>query len=513
MQATGDLGDILPLLAQLLSIPTGDRYPLPILTPQPQRKEKTLEALAAHAERLAASQPLLMVFEDVHWADPTSLELLDLIVERTPRRRLLLILTARPEFASPWADRIQTTSVALGRLPPRQSEAIIAGVVQGEYLPKDVTDKILDRADGIPLFIEELTKAVIESDALADDRDQGTAKGSRPTPEIPMTLHASLLARIDRTGPGREIVQIGAALGRHFSYHLISAVAAMPQHRLDEALAGLAEAQLIWRRGSPPDAEYTFKHALVQDAAYGTLQREQRRALHARIAETLENQFPELSDSQPESLAYHWTEAGLREKGAALWGKAGQLSLTRSALKEAAAQLTRALDLIGALAGTPALRQEQIRLQIALANTLMHTNGYAAPETKEALAYARSLVERAEALCEPAEDPLLLLSVLHGFWVANHVAFNGDAVRDLAIEFMALAKTQKTVFPLVVGHRVMGTSQLYLGEIAESLRHLDRALLLYEPAEHRALATRFGQDAGVAILSKSAIGSVASGVS
>jgi len=499
-QSMTDRGNAMALFAQLLSIPTGDRYPLPALTPQ-QRKEKTLEALAAHVEGLAASQPLLLVFEDVHWADPTSLELLDLIIERTPQRRLLLILTARPEFASPWADRIQTTSVALGRLPPRQSEAIIAGVVQGKYLPKDISNKILDRADGIPLFIEELTKAVVESDALAGDGDHGTAKGPRPTPEIPMTLHASLLARIDRTGPGREIVQIGAALGRRFSHHLISAVAAMPQHRLEEALAGLVEAELIWRRGNPPDAEYTFKHALVQEAAYGTLRREPRRSLHARIAETLESQFANIADARPELLAHHYTEAGLLEKAAALWGKAGQLSLARSALKEASAQLTRALDLIEALPGTPSLRQEQIKLQIAFANSLMHTKGYAAPETKKALAYARLLVERAEVLGEPTEDPLLLLSVLHGFWVANHVAFNGDAVRDLAVEFITLAQTQKTVFPLVVGHRVMGTSQLYLGEIAESLTHLDRALLLYEPAEQRALATRFGQDAGVAILS------------
>jgi len=499
-QSAVNLDNTVSLLAQLLSIPTGDRYPLPALTPQ-QRKEKTLEALAVHVEALAASQPLLLVFEDVHWADPTSLELMDLIVERAPLRRLLVLVTARPEFLSPWAGRIQTTSVVLGRLPPRQCEAIIAAVVQGKLLPKAIANKILDRADGIPLFIEELTKAVVESGTLADTRNYDTTKGPRPTPEIPMTLHASLLARLDRIGPGREIVQIGAALGRHFSYHLISAVAAMPQHRLDEALAELVEADLIRRRGSPPDAEYTFRHALVQDAAYGTLRREPRRALHARIAETLETQFADLADTQPELLAYHYTEAALLEKGAALWGKAGQLSLTRSALKEAAAQLTRALDLIGAVPGTPALRREQIKLQIALANALMHTKGYAAQETKAALGYARLLVERAEALGEPPEDPLLLLSVLHGFWVANHVAFNGDAVRDLAVEFMTLAEAQKTVFPLVVGHRVMGTSQLYLGEIEKSLTHLDRALLLYDPAGHRALATRFGQDAGVAILS------------
>jgi tetratricopeptide (TPR) repeat protein len=275
----------------------------------------------------------------------------------------------------------------------------------------------------------------------------------------------------------------------------------MPQPQLDEALARLVEAELIWRRGHPPDAEYTFKHALVQDAAYGTLRHEARRALHERIANTLERRFPDVTDTQPELLAHHFTEAGLVEKALYLWGKAGELSLTRSALKEAAAQFNRALGLIGALPGTTALRREEIKLQIALANALMHTKGYAAHETKAALDRARALVEKAESLFEPLEDPLLFLSVLHGFWVANHVAFDGKAVRDLSAEFMTLAKRLGTEFPLVLGHRIVGTSQLYLGDIEGGRDHLDRAMALYDPARHRALGMRFGQEAGVAILS------------
>jgi len=498
VRATGDLGNAVPLLAHLMSVPTGDRYQSPTLAPQ-RRKEVTLEALAVYIERQAASQPLLLVIEDMHWADPTSVELIDLIVDRAPRRRFLVILTSRPEFASPWAGRIQTTSMALGRLASRQCAAIIAGVAQGKCLPESVAKEILHRADGIPLFVEELTKAVVET-ALADAGDYDAATG-RSKLEIPMTLHASLLARLDRLVSAREVVQTGAALGRRFSHQMIAAVTAMPQQRLDEALAELVQAELIWRRGSPPDAEYTFKHALVQDAAYGTLLREPRRALHARIAETLASQFVDIADTQPDLLAHHCNEAGLIEKAAALWGKAGQLSLTRSALKEAAAQLARALVLIESLPGATHLRRDQIKFQIALANALMHTKGYAAPETKVALDRARSLVERAEALGEPLEDPLLLLSVLHGFWVASHVAFDGDAVRGLSLEFMALAEKQQTIFPLVLGHRLMGTSLLYLGSIAQGRLHLDRALSLYDPAEHRPLATRFGQDAGVAILS------------
>jgi class 3 adenylate cyclase/predicted ATPase len=499
-QATTVFASAVPLIADLLSIPTDDSCPRLTITPE-KRKEKTLAALLAHVEGLAASQPLLLVIEDVHWADPTSLELIDLIVERAPHLRLLVIVTFRPEFVSPWASRIQTTPISLGRLPPRQCAEIVAGVIQGKSLPTAIIDEILERADGIPLFVEELAKAVVETGALAGSGDHLTKAGPRTALDIPATLHASLLARLDRLGSAREVAQIGAALGRRFTHQLISAVAAMPQQQLDDALARLVNAELIWRRGSPPDAEYTFKHALVQDAAYGTLLRDSRRALHTRIAETLESKFADITDGQPELLAYHYTEAGLIEKAAGLWGKAGQMSLARSALKEAAAQLSRALSQMETLPGTPALRREQIKIQIALANALMHTKGYAAPETKASLDRARLLVERAEALGEPPEDPLLLFSVLHGFWVANHVAFNGDAVRDLAVEFMTLAERQRTTFPLVLGHRVMGTSLLYLGDIVEGRAHLDKAMSLYDPAEHRLLGTRFGQEGGVAILS------------
>ena len=244
-----------------------------------------------------------------------------------------------------------------------------------------------------------------------------------------------------------------------------------------------------------------FKHALVQDAAYGTLLREPRRALHARIAETLESQFAEIAENQPELLARHCTEAGLIEKAAGFWGKAGQRSLERSALVEAVEQLTRALDQIAALPATPALRREQIKLQVALITPLIHVKGYAAPETKAAAERARLLIEQAEALGEPPEDPLLLFSVLYGFWVANYVAFNGDVMRELAAQFLALAEKQGATVPLMIGHRLMGISLLATGDIAQGRAHFDQAIALYDPAEHRPLATRFGQDVRVAILS------------
>jgi class 3 adenylate cyclase/predicted ATPase len=498
--ATGSVGDTVPLLADLLSIRTGDRYPAVALTPQ-QRRERTLAALVAYVTGLTATRPVLLVVEDMHWADPATLELVDLVVEAAPRLRLLVIVTFRPEFVSPWAGRIQTTPLTLGRLPPRQCAAIIDGVVHGKRLPPEIAAEIIERTDGVPLFVEELTKAVLESGALAEAGDGYTVAGPLPSLTIPMTLRGSLLARLDRLAPVRDVAQIGAALGRRFSHQLIAAVAAMPAQQLNDALARLVSAELIWRRGSPPDAEYTFKHALVQDTAYGTLLREPRRALHARIAQTFETQFPDIADSQPELLAHHYTEAHRLEKAAMLWGKAGQSSLARSGLREAASQLQRAMDQIETLPGTPALRREQIKFQIALANALMHLRGYSAPETADALDKARFLVDQVEALGEPLDDPLALFSVLHGVWVANHVAFDGDAVRTLAVQFMAVAAKSKESFPLVVAHRIMGTSLLFLGDIADSRSHFDQALALYDPPRHRGLATRFGQDAGVAILS------------
>ena len=297
-QGTNDLSEAVPLLADLLSIPTGDRYPPLNLTPQ-KRKEKTLHAQLAQLEGLAARQPVLMVWEDVHWSDPTTRESLDLLIDRVPTLRVLVILTFRPEFTPPWIGRPHVTMLTLNRLPRRQGAEMIAYVTGGKALPKEIADQIIDRTDGVPLFIEELTKTVVESGIVTEAGDHYAVAGPMAPLAIPTSLHASLLARLDRLAPTREVAQIGAALGRSFSYELISAVAGMPQQKLDEALEQLASAELIFRRGMPPDAEYTFKHALVQDAAYSTLLRSRRQQLHARIATTLESQFPEIVAAQP----------------------------------------------------------------------------------------------------------------------------------------------------------------------------------------------------------------------
>ena len=487
------------LLSEMLSVPNDGRYPQLELTPQ-QRRHKTLEALTAQLEALAQAKPVLMIFEDAHWIDPTSLEGVGRTVDRLRTLGVLLIVTYRPEFEPPWIGRPHVSALTLNRLGEREIAAMIDRVTGNKALPESIRQDIIDRTDGVPLFVEEMTKAVLETENESEAR-RTTAAVPSPALAVPASLHASLMARLDRLGPAKEVAQIGAAIGREFSHSLLAAVVQKPEAELNSAVDRLIAASLLFRQGVPPHATYLFKHALVQDAAYGTLLREPRRALHARVAEALESQFAEIAENQPELLARHCTEAGLIEKAAALWGKAGQRSLARSALVEAAEQLTRALDQIAALPATPALRREAIKLQVALISPLVHVKGYAAPETKAATERAHALIEQAEALGEPPEDPLLLFSVLYGFWAANYVAFNGDVTRELAARSLALAEKQGAKIPLMIGHRLMGMSLLHTGEIALGRAHHDRAIARYDPAEHRPLATRFGQDVGMALLS------------
>ena len=487
------------LFAEMLSLTNDGRYPKLELSPQ-QRRQKTLEALTAQLEALSSSNPVLMIFEDAHWIDPTSLEAVGRAVDRIRTLGLLLIVTYRPEFEPPWIGQPHVTALTLNRLGEREIAAMIDRLTGNKLLPVGIRQDIIERTDGIPLFAEEITKAALEAESEGA-AERTIAAVPSPSLAVPASLHASLMARLDRLGPAKEVAQIGAAIGREFSHALISAVARKPEAELGSALNRLIQAGLVFRQGVPPQAAYLFKHALVQDAAYGTLLREPRRALHARIAEMLESQFPEVAENQPELLARHSSEAGLIEKAAGLWGKAGQRSLARSALVEAIKQLTRALDLIAALPATTAMRRDQIKLQVALANALMHTKGFATHETKAALGQARSLIEKAEALGEPPEDPLLLFSILYGFWATNYVGHNGDALRELALQFLALAKKQTATGPLMVAHRLMGTSLSTTGDLVEGRTHLDKAIALYERAEHSPLATRFGQDVGVVILS------------
>jgi class 3 adenylate cyclase/DNA-binding response OmpR family regulator/predicted ATPase len=488
------------LIADLLSLPMEGTHALQQLTPK-ERKERTLAALSARIAGLAMRQPILVLVEDAHWLDPTSAEFFRSLVELIAKFPVMMLITTRLDFVPPWPVSANMTCLTLARLGREDAGLLVQRVVGRKPLPEEVMNQILSQTDGVPLFIEELTKMLLESRILREGSDRYEMIGPYPAQQIPKTLHGSLLARFDRLGPAKEVAQIGAVIGREFSHELISAVCTSSDGQLQGALDELISSQLVFRRGTHSNTIYSFKHALVQDAAYGTLLRETRRAIHARIAEALEGQYAEIVESQPEVLARHFTEAGQIEKAAGLWGKAGLQSLTRSALMEARTQLSRALMQIAALQGTAALRRQQIKFQVALANALMHTKGYASSDTKASFVQAREYIERAEALGEHPEDPLLLFAVIYGFWVGNYVAFNGDALRALASQFMSLAEKQGGTVPQMIGHRLMGTSLMCTGDISKSRTHYDQALALYDSAEHRALATRFGQDIGVVVLS------------
>jgi class 3 adenylate cyclase/predicted ATPase len=486
------------LFAEVLSLPNDGRYPTLDLTPQ-QRRQRTLEALTGQLERLASQRPVLMIFEDVHWIDPTSLEALTRSVDQIKALSALLIVTFRPEFIAPWVGQSQVTSIILSRLGERDAATIVASLAGNKELPADVLAEIVERTDGVPLFVEEMTKAVLEAESESDAR-KTTAAVPSSSMAVPASLHASLMARLDRLGSAKEVAQIGAVIGREFSHPLLAAVVSEPEAQLLSALERVTAAGLMLRQGVPPQATYLFKHALIQDAAYGTLLRGPRRALHARIADTLESQFADIAETQPELVARHCTEAGLIEKAAGLWGKAGQRSLERSALVEAAEQLSRALSQIKTLPAAPALRREAIKLQVAFATVLFHVKGYTAPETIAAFERADAMIQEAEVLGERPEDELLRFSVLYGQWTGNHSAGNLVSALEVAKHFLAVAEKQPLSAPLLMAHRVMGATLCLLGQFATARQHLDRAVMLYCPKEHEPLATRFGQDIGVAAL-------------
>jgi class 3 adenylate cyclase/predicted ATPase len=486
-QATDDLGEAAPLIAALLSLPTGERYPPLNLTLQKQ-KEKTIRALVAQVEGLAERQPVLMLFEDAQWSDPTSLEVFDLIIDRVPTLPVLLIVTFRPEFTPPWTGRPHVTSRGLNRLAPRQRAEMIVGVTGGKALPQEIAAQIIDRTDGVPLFVEELTKAVVESGILTDAGDHYTAAGPVRALAIPTSLQASLLARLDRLAPVREVAQIGAALGRQFSHELIGAVARMPPAQLDEALAQLVGAELIYRRGTSPDAEYTFKHALVQDAAYSTLLRSRRQQLHARIAGTLEERFPDIVAAQPALLAHHCTEAGLTEKAIEYWLAAGRQAWGRSAAAEAVALLHRGLTLVPALPDGDWRRETELDLRIALGPALIMNRGWAAPELAE-------VYSRARELASTLNRPRALLFALWGQVTDHWARADLKRAQRLAVELRELGETAGDVPMQMLGCEAGGMACFHLGEFTAGRTSLEKGLALYDPAHRPSYSELLSYDA------------------
>jgi class 3 adenylate cyclase/predicted ATPase len=453
------------VLADLLSLPSSERHPLPSLSPQ-RKKERTLEALVRQLEGLAYRQPVLMVFEDAHWIDPTSRELLDLTVERVRSLPVLLIVTFRPEFQSPWTGQPQVSMLALNRLDRRDRIALVEQITGDETLPGVVVDQIVERTDGVPLFVEELTKSVLESGV--------------PLVGIPTTLHDSLMARLDRLDSVRRVAQIGAAIGREFSYELLHAVSRLPDDELQAALARLSASELVFQRGTPPEAVYSFKHALVQDAAHGSLLRSTRQQLHAQIAAALEAQSPELIDSQPELFAQHYAEAGLVEKSIVCWGKAGHRSTARFAMAEAAAQLQKGLDQLALLPVTPERQRQELDFRSALGAASLAVKGQAASETGQAYARARELWEQ---LGSPSE----FLKVPYG--QSLHHLFRGEF--DLALrvdeDLLRLSAQRNDSAGLVLGHLSSGRTLWLVGKFASSRSHLEAAIALYDPISHSSL--------------------------
>jgi class 3 adenylate cyclase/tetratricopeptide (TPR) repeat protein len=476
-QGTNDLSEAVPLLADLLSIPTGDRYPPLELTPQ-KRKEKTLTTLVTQLDGLSSRQPVLVVYEDVHWSDPTTRESLDLLVDRVPTLRVMMILTFRPEFTPPWIGRPHVTLLTLNRLPRRQGAEMIAYVIGGKALPKEIAEQIIDRTDGVPLFIEELTKTVVESGIVTEVGDHYALAGPITPLAIPTSLHASLLARLDRLAPTREVAQIGAALGRSFSYELISAVAGVPQHKLDEALEQLASAELIFRRGIPPDAEYTFKHALVQEAAYSTLLRTRRQQLHGRVVTTLENLFPEVVIAQPALMAQHCGEAALSEKAVGYWLKAGQQAVARSAMTEAVAQSQKGLDLLTSLPDNSTRQQQELDLRITLGQALIATKGWAAPLVGETYARARQLAEELNR-----SD--YLHPLLQGQGSFHLLRSELKLALSLAQQIEEIGKTRNDAGMLLAGCTNQGIICFYSGEFVTARDVLEQCYA--DPADRTAV--------------------------
>ena len=474
------------LLSSLLSIPASDRFPVPALPPQ-RLKERTFAALMAYLKRMTGLGPLLAIFEDIHWIDPTSLELLSWMVEQAPTMGILIVATSRPEFKVPWPTSRHTSSMLLGRLDRYEGHALISALTGGRSLPPDVIEQILDRTDGVPLYIEELSRTIMESGLLRANINHFELIGSLDSRAIPPTLHASLLARIDRLGPVREIAQVGAAVGRRFSFAQIAAVAALPVAELEARLAQLVAAELIYQRGTPPDASYEFKHALVQDAAYASLLRTRRKQLHGDIARALEREFPDIVESEPESLAHHLTEAGLLAPALGYWLKAGQRAAERSADQEAVRHLQRGIALLEMLPASADRDRIELDFQITLGTPLASVHGYANAEVGAA-------AERATVLAERLGKAASLFAPLYAQFTYLYITGKTRRALQIGQRLHDLGIRQADRVMQMMANRAMGVVVTQVGDFVAGQMHFEKALSLYEREEDGSLGARFLTD-------------------
>ena len=491
---TNDADEIVALFASLLSLPPDPRYPLSSLTPQ-KIKEKTLAALAAQFVGIAARQAVLAIFEDAHWIDPTSRELLVQIIDQVAHLPVLLIITARPEFVPSWPGYPHITTLPLNRLDRKSGTALIAHAAGGKLLPDHVIAEILARTDGIPLFVEELTKTMIEIGLLQEQQGEYVLDQPLPSLAIPTTLQASLMARLDRLAPVKEVAQMGAVIGREFSYELVSAIAGMPDERLEDALDQLAQSELVFRRGEIPHAVFTFKHTLVRDAAYASILKTRRAQVHASIANVLEQHFEEITKAQPETLGLHLTEAGLPERAAHYWLRAGKVAALRSANIEAIAHLQRGLDCVSLLPESGTRDRLELDFQFALGPCLIATQGPAS-------AKAVVTFSRARELCERLGDPPEYLRVL--FWTTTASVIRGELPKahEQIIPLIRLAQAREDRPAMLNAMRGYGMILLFMGRIVEARDALQRAVEAFDASSDadQLAARAAGQDAGVANL-------------
>ena len=484
------LAEVVPLFAGLLAVPLPeDRY-APLTGTPPQQKQQTLDALVAWMAAQADRQPVLAVWEDLHWADPTTLELLGLVIEQAPTVPMLHVLTARPTFRPPWPPRSHLTSLVLNRLGRGQVETLIARQVGGKALPTEVVQHIVTKTDGVPLYVEELTKVLLASPLLREEAGQYVLTGPLRTVTIPDTLQDALMARLDQLPAPKEVAQLGAVLGREFTYELVRSIAPQGDASLKAALKQLVAAELLYQRGRPPKARYVFKHALIRDAAYASLLRSTRQQLHQRTAQVLEAKFPEMVATQPELLARHLTEAGHPAEAVGYWQRAGERAVGRSANLEAISHLTTGLAVLQTLPETAERMQQELLLETTLGPALMITKGFAAPEVEHAYA-------RARALCQRVGETPQLFSVLRGLWQFYNGRGAYQTARELGEQCLQQAQQEDDTARLVEAHHTLWTTPFLMGDLPFAHTHLDQGLSLYDPQQHRTLALRYGHDPGV----------------
>src|SRR5215468_1796923 len=473
------------LMPALLAVcHTDGRYP-PLQMEPLQQRQQTYDALVAWMLEEAERQPVLMVWEDLHWADPSTLELLGLFIDQAPTAPLLHLLTFRPEFVPPWPPRSHITPLTLHRLERPQVEVMLARLAAGKTLPAEVVEHIVSKTDGVPLFIEELTKMLLESTLLREEAEHYVLTGPLAAVTIPTTLYDSLMARLDRLPTVREVAQLSAVLGREFAYEHLQALMPMDEATLQHGLTQFVDAELLYQRGRPPRARYIFKHALIQDAAYASLLKSTRQQYHQQIAQLLEARFPETVAAEPELLAHHYTEAGNHASAVGYWQQAGTQALQRSANAEAIAHVQRGLELLPALPDTPQRTQRELDLLTTLGPALMSTKGYAAPEVVQAYTRARELCQQV------GETPEHFL-VLYNLWVFYIIRAEHQMTLELGEQCFQLTQRIQDETLLLMAHFMLGASRFCLGSPALACTHLEHMIALYDPAQHHVVAYRYG---------------------